>query len=47
MSNENDSPIVTDQAAIGFEVEGNKTMPYWVLGIVAVLACCVLLTSMA
>ena len=47
MSNENDGPIVTDENAIGIEVEGNKTMPYWVLGIVAVLACCVQLISMA
>ncbi len=47
MSFENDGQIVTDENAVGFKVEGNKTMPYWILGIIAVLACCVQLMSMA
>jgi hypothetical protein len=47
MSNENQEPVVTDGNAIGIEIEGNKIMPYWVLGIVAVLACCVQLMSIA
>ena len=47
MSNENEGQIVTDTSAVGFQLEGNKIMPYWVLGIVAVLACCVQLISMA
>ncbi|MFC1759041.1 hypothetical protein ACFL2H_09775 [Planctomycetota bacterium] len=47
MLNENEGPIVTDQSAIGFQVEGNKVMPYWVLGVISVLSCCVLFMSMA
>ena len=47
MSNESEGAIVTDESAAGIQVEGNKLMPYWILGIIAVLACCAQLMSMA